>query len=67
MRAALLAPVIVVITGALLGLVVLWTRVGLESLRARRRPRLVLAIAIAIVGLIFVLSILGLQLPREGG
>jgi hypothetical protein len=36
-RAAVLAPVIVVATGAALALVVLWTRVAFESLRRLRR------------------------------
>jgi hypothetical protein len=36
-RAAVLAPVIVVSVGAALGVVVLWTRVALESLRRQRR------------------------------
>ena len=37
-QVALLAPVVVVAFGAAAGLVVLWTRVVLDSLR-RRRPR----------------------------
>ena len=35
-RAALLAPVLVLSLGALVGLVLLWTRVALESLRKGR-------------------------------
>jgi high-affinity Fe2+/Pb2+ permease len=37
-RAAVLAPVIVVAVGAGLAVVVLWTRVAVESLRRQRRP-----------------------------
>lgn len=37
-RAAVLAPVIVVAVGAGLGVVVLWTRIAVESLRRQRRP-----------------------------
>ena len=37
-QAALLAPVIVVAVGAAAGLVVLWSRVALETLRRRRPP-----------------------------
>jgi hypothetical protein len=37
-RAAVLAPVIVVAVGAGLAVVVLWTRVVVESLRRQRHP-----------------------------
>jgi preprotein translocase subunit Sec61beta len=65
-RAAVLAPVLVVVFGAAAGLVVLWAKVGWESLRRRRRPWLVVSLALAAIGLIAVLSVLGLELPREG-
>ena len=64
-RAAVLAPVIVVAAGAAAGLVVLWAKVGWESLRRRRRPWLVAGIALAAFALIVALSLLGLELPRE--
>jgi hypothetical protein len=64
-RAAVLAPVIVVAFGAAAGVVVLWAKVGWESLRRRRRPWLVVAIAAGALALIAVLSLLGIQLPRE--
>ena len=64
-HAALLAPVIVVAAGAAAGLVVLWAKVGWESLRRRRRPWLVAGIALAAFALIAALSLLGLELPRE--
>jgi hypothetical protein len=64
-RAAVLAPVIVVAAGAAAGLVVLWTKVGRESLRRRRRPWLVAGVALAAFALIAALSLLGLDLPRE--
>jgi len=65
-RAAVLAPVLVVVFGAAAGLVVLWVKVGLESLRRRRRPWLAVSLAAAAVALMAVLSLLGLELPREG-
>ena len=65
-RAAVLAPVLVVTFGAAAGLVVLWVKVGWESLRRRRRPWLVASLAAAAIVLIAVLSLLGLELPREG-
>jgi uncharacterized membrane protein len=64
-RAAVLAPVIVVVFGAVAGLVVLWAKVGWESVRRRRRPWLVAGIVVSVVALIAVLSLLGLDLPRE--
>jgi len=39
-RAALLAPVLVIGVGALAGLVVFWGRIGWDSLRRSRHPRL---------------------------
>ena len=64
-HAALLAPVIVVVAGAAAGLVVLWAKVGWESLKRRRRPWLVAGIVVAAFVLIAALSLLGLELPRE--
>ena len=64
-HAALLAPVIVVAAGAAAGLVVLWAKVGWESLRRRRRPWLVAGIVVAAFALIAALSLLGVELPRE--
>jgi hypothetical protein len=65
-RAAILAPVLVVVFGAAAGLVVLWTKVGREALQWRRRPWLVAAVAVAVLALLVGLSLLGVQLPREG-
>ena len=64
-RAAVLAPLIVVAFGAAAGVVVLWAKVGWESLQRRRRPWLVVGVAAGVVVLIAVLSLLGLELPRE--
>jgi hypothetical protein len=64
-RAAVLAPVIVVAFGAAAGVVVLWAKVGWESLERSRRPWLVVGIAAAALALIAVLSLLGVDLPRE--
>ena len=65
-RAAILAPVLVVVFGAAAGLVVLWTKVGWEALQRRRRPWLVAAVAVAMLAILVGLSLLGVQLPREG-
>jgi hypothetical protein len=65
-RAAVLAPVIVVAFGAAAGVVVLWAKVGWEALQRRRRPWLTVGIVLGFVALIVGLSLLGIQLPREG-
>ena len=65
-RAAILAPVLVVVFGAAASLVVLWTKVGWDALQRRRRPWLVAAVAVAVLALLVGLSLLGVQLPREG-
>jgi hypothetical protein len=62
---ALLAPVIVIAVGALIALVVIWSRVGWESLQRRDHPWRVLALGLGFIALIFVLSALGVRLPRE--
>jgi amino acid transporter len=66
-RAAILAPVLVVIFGAAAGLVVLWTKVGWEALQRHKRPWLVATVAVAVLALLVALSLLGVKLPREGG
>ena len=65
-RAIYLAPVIVVGAAAVAGLLILWGKVALESLRASRRPRLVVALWLLGFALIGLLTFLGIQLPREG-
>jgi hypothetical protein len=62
---ALLAPAIVIALGALAALVLIWSRVGWESLRRREHPWRVLALSLGVIALIFVLSALGVRLPRE--
>ena len=64
-RAVLLAPVLVVGLAAVAGLAVFWGRVGWESLRSARHPRLIAAGAAAFVLLLVLLTFLGVQLPRE--
>ena len=65
-RAVYLAPVIVVGFAAAAGLLILWGKVALQQLRETRRPKLVLALWLVGIGLIVLLSVLGVELPREG-
>ena len=62
-----LAPVIVVAAAALVGLLILWGKVAVQSLRESRRPRLVLGLWVGGIALLVLLSVLGVELPREGG
>jgi hypothetical protein len=64
-RAILLAPVLVIGLGAAAGLVVFWGRVGWDSLRKSRHPRLILGGSLAFVALLVLLTILGVNLPHE--
>ena len=64
-RAALLAPVLVIGLGAVAGLVVFWGRIGWDSLRRSRHPRLLVAGGLACIALLVVLTLLGVNLPHE--
>lgn len=66
-KAVYLAPVIVVGGAAAVGLVLLWGKIALSSLRESRHPRRVLAYWLLGLGLLVVLTILGVKLPSEGG
>jgi hypothetical protein len=66
-RAVFLAPVIVVGGAAAVGLVLLWGKIALNSLRESRHPRRVLAYWVLGLGLLVLLTFLGVKLPSEGG
>lgn len=66
-KAVYLAPVIVVGGAAAVGLVLLWGKIALTSLRESRHPRRVLAYWLLGLGLLVLLTILGVKLPSEGG
>ena len=66
-KAAYLAPVIVVGGAALVGLLLLWGKVAYSSLQESRHPRRVLAYWLLGIGLLVVLTVLGVKLPNEGG
>jgi hypothetical protein len=66
-KAVYLAPVIVVGGAAAVGLLLLWGKIALTSLRESRHPRRVLAYWLVGLGLLVLLTILGVKLPSEGG
>jgi hypothetical protein len=66
-KAVYLAPVIVIGGAAAVGLVLLWGKIALSSLRESRHPRRVLAYWLVGLGLLVLLTVLGVKLPNEGG
>jgi uncharacterized membrane protein len=66
-KAVYLAPVIVVGGAAAVGLLLLWGKIALNSLRESRHPRRVLAYWLLGLGLLVLLTVLGVKLPNEGG
>jgi hypothetical protein len=64
-RAVLLAPALVIAAAAVVGLVVFWSRVALQSLRQARRPRLIVALTLLGLAVIVALTLLGVKLPHE--
>jgi hypothetical protein len=65
-KAVYLAPVIVVGSAAAVGLLILWGKVAIQSLKESKRPKLVLALWFAGLALLVLLSYLGVKLPKEG-
>jgi small basic protein len=65
-RAIYLAPIIVIGFAAVFGLLILWGKVVAQHLQESRRPRLVITLWLLGIGLIVLLSYLGVELPREG-
>jgi hypothetical protein len=66
-KAVYLAPVIVIGGLAAVGLVLLWGKIAVASLRESRHPRRVLAFWLLGLGLLVALTVLGVKLPNEGG
>ena len=66
-KARLLAPMIVVGGAAPSASSPLWGKVALDSLRESRHPRRVVAYWLLGLGLLVLLTVLGVKLPNEGG
>jgi hypothetical protein len=61
----LLAPVVVVVAAAVAGLGVFWYKAAAASLHEAKHPRLIVGGAVAVLLLGIVLTVLGVELPRE--
>jgi hypothetical protein len=61
----LLAPVVVVVAAAVAGLGVFWYRAAASGLREAKHPRLIVALAAVVVVAGVVLTVVGVELPRE--
>jgi hypothetical protein len=66
-KAVFLAPVIVVGGAAAIGLLLLWGKIAWSSLQESSHPRRVLAFWVLGIGLLVLLTVLGVKLPNEGG
>jgi len=64
-RILLLAPALVIGTGLVLGVLILLGRAAVESIREVERPRLVVGLLVGGIVLVVILSVLGIELPRE--
>ena len=64
-RVAALAPIVVVACAAAVGLFVFWIRVALNELRDAKHPRLIVGVGAGLLVAVVLLTLLGIQLPRE--
>ena len=64
-RIVLLAPALVIGTGLVLGVLILLGRAAAQSIRELERPRLVVGMIVGGIVLIAILSVIGIELPRE--
>lgn len=64
-KALLLAPVIVATAGATAFVVVLWTKIAVESLRGQRQGKRIVAAAVAALAVLVVLSFV-VERPAAG-
>jgi hypothetical protein len=62
---ALIAPLVVLAAAAVAGLAVFWFRAAADSIRESKHPRLILGAAAAVLLIGIVLTVLGVELPRE--
>ena len=65
MRYVILLPALIIGIGLIAGVLILLGRAFAATVRESGHPRLILSGAVALVGLIVLLSYLGVELPRE--
>ena len=65
MRYVILLPALIIGIGLIAGVLILLGRAFVATVRESGHPRVILAGAVALLGLIVVLSYLGVELPRE--
>jgi hypothetical protein len=66
-RLIVMAPLILIAIGVVGAVLILLGRGFVETVRESGHPRLIVGGLAALVGLIVLLTYLGVQLPREGG
>jgi hypothetical protein len=66
-RLIVMAPLIVIAVGVVGAVFILLARGLVETVRESGHPRLIVGGLAALVGLIVLLTYLGVELPREGG
>jgi hypothetical protein len=66
-RVIVLTPLIVIAIGVVAAVLILLGRGFVQTVRESGHPRLIVGGLAALVGLIFLLTYLGVELPREGG
>ena len=64
-RAIYLAPLLVIAVLVVAGMILFWVKVAVEQIRETRRPRLWTAVILGGIGVIALLALLGVELPRE--
>jgi len=66
-RVIVMAPLIVIAVGVVGAVLILLGRGFVQTVRESGHPRLIVGGLAALVGLIVLLTYLGVELPREGG
>jgi hypothetical protein len=63
-KAVYLAPVIVIGAAAAVGLLILWGKIAIQSLKESKHPKRVLAYWLGGLALLVLLTLLGVKLPK---
>ncbi len=66
-RLVVLAPVFLVGFGLVAAVFILLGRGFAETVRQAKHPRFIIAALVGVVGVVVLLTYLGVELPREGG